>query len=71
MSSKLKTKMNTEDRLKKISAELKKLRKKDEYRDKIELAKAAKVAKTKKMKARKPKQIIIKGLQGLQGLKGI
>ena len=63
--------MNTEARLKKISAELKKLRKKDEYRDKIELAKADKVAKTKKMKTRKPKQIIIKGLQGLQGLRGI
>ena len=66
-----KTKMNTEIRLKNISAEIKKLGKKDKHRDEIELAKLIKAAKAKKMKTRKPKQIIIKGLQVLQGLKGI
>jgi hypothetical protein len=60
MSSKSKTKMNTEERIKRMSAQLDALT----QREAMRIAKKRKAAKT-------PKQIKIKGLKGLQGLQGL
>ena len=60
MSSKSKTKMNTEERIKRMSAQLNALTQKEALR-----------LERKRKKAKTPNQIKIKGLQGLQGLQGL
>jgi hypothetical protein len=60
MSSKSKTKMNTEERIKRMSAQLNALTQKEALR-----------LERKRKKAKTPKQIKIKGLKGLQGLQGL